>query len=712
MRLQAEEPVHASVARSPRRPPWTAIIAAIVVVLTAIVAIAAWRIEEPLRRYVERRVNESLTGYTVSIGALHLHIVGLAVELENVSMVQNARPSPPMLYLPSWRTSVEWRALLSLALVADTTFQRPNLYITLEQTEQEVEDKTKLTDRGWQDAVQAVYPLKINTFRIVDGTISYYDVGRVPPLEFEHVDFRATNIRNARSMPGTYPSPVQLRASVLGGSVTADGHADFLAKPYPTLDTNFDLQKANLVPMAPMVRRFDLVLSKGMVGASGRLVLETKQTTVSLDRVLLSEPAIEYVRDPRPEARQIEKAVVVATQAATEPGVRVAMQDVRVENGTFDLKVDALRSADGKMLIAQAKDLPPLRLEKLDLHATDISSERLPKRAPTRFELQTNILGDGRLGVKGTADLLAEPHATGTADIDLSNVRLDPFAGLARHWAFELSGGTLAAAARLDVGQEQTALLVHRITATDPSVSYVVKTQKDEERLDRAKRAATTPEAKPAFRLDVEDAGIGGGTFVYIREAATPPYRLALTHADVGVRGFSNQQSERRGSATLRGRFMESGKASIDATFASATKQPDFDMKVRLESVQLTELNDLLRATGGFDVVAGQFSFYSEITVQNGRVKGYVKPFFEGLDVYDRAQDKGKGIGKQAYEAMVGAAGTLLENRGSDQVATEADLSGPIEDPNAPSWQIVVGLVRNAFWRALLPGLDPSKARR
>ena len=82
---------------------------------------------------------------------------------------------------------------------------------------------------------------------------------------------------------GTYPSPIDLRASVLGGSLDADGHADFFAKPYPTLDTDFDLRKANIVPMAPMVRRFDLVVSKGMVGASGRLVLETKQTTVDLD---------------------------------------------------------------------------------------------------------------------------------------------------------------------------------------------------------------------------------------------------------------------------------------------------------------------------------------------------------------------------------------------------------------------------------------------
>ena len=215
MRLHAEGWLRPLETRSRRR--WVAVVATVVLALVVVAAVAVSRIEEPLRRYLERQVNESLTGYTATIGALDLHIVGLAVELENVTLVQNARPSPPVLYVPSWRTSVEWRSLLSLALVADTSFERPKVFITLDQTEQEVEDTTPVTDRGWQDAVQAVYPLKINTLRIVDGTISYYDVGTLPPLELEHVNFRATNIRNVRSDPGKYPSPIELSCAVLDG---------------------------------------------------------------------------------------------------------------------------------------------------------------------------------------------------------------------------------------------------------------------------------------------------------------------------------------------------------------------------------------------------------------------------------------------------------------------------------------------------------------
>jgi hypothetical protein len=43
---------------------------------------------------------------------------------------------------------------------------------------------------------------------------------------------------------------------------------------------------------------------------------------------------------------------------------------------------------------------------------------------------------------------------------------------------------------------------------------------------------------------------------------------------------------------------------------------------------------------------------------------------------------------------------------GDGELATRAELSGPVAHPQASTWQIVVGLLRNAFWRALVPGAD------
>jgi hypothetical protein len=41
-----------------------------------------------------------------------------------------------------------------------------------------------------------------------------------------------------------------------------------------------------------------------------------------------------------------------------------------------------------------------------------------------------------------------------------------------------------------------------------------------------------------------------------------------------------------------------------------------------------------------------------------------------------------------------------------DEVATKSDMSGPVENPQANTWQIIVKLVQNAFFNAILPGFE------
>ena len=46
----------------------------------------------------------------------------------------------------------------------------------------------------------------------------------------------------------------------------------------------------------------------------------------------------------------------------------------------------------------------------------------------------------------------------------------------------------------------------------------------------------------------------------------------------------------------------------------------------------------------------------------------------------------------------------MLRNQPRDQVATEVSLSGPLQDPNSNTLEIVLRLVQNAFFKAVLPG--------
>jgi len=117
-------------------------------------------------------------------------------------------------------------------------------------------------------------------------------------------------------------------------------------------------------------------------------------------------------------------------------------------------------------------------------------------------------------------------------------------------------------------------------------------------------------------------------------------------------------------------------------------------------------MNDVLRSYGDFDVSAGVFSLVTELHINNHTISGYIKPFFKDMQVYDRRTDKKRGFFHQMYEMMVGGVATLLENRSHQEVATKADIKGPVGNPETSTWQIIAELMKNAFFKAILPSFE------
>lgn len=502
------------------------------VVLLGLLAVGSLMIEEPLRRTLERRVNASLSGYTATIGRVDLRFTGFGIVLRDVTVVQNAMPNPPLAYLPEWTTSVQWRALLSGALVADTTFTRPELFLTFQQARAEAADSTPASEHGWQDAVTSIYPLEINHLRVVDAKLSYFDTGELPPIHITRLNVRAEDIRNVKSHPGRYPSPLDVRATL------ADG-------------TNFEF--------------------------------------------------------------------------------------------------------------------------------------------------------------RGRADFLAEPQATLKGRFDMEELALPPLAPALRHAAMSIKSGRVAAHGRVEQSRDQLRLAVDSVSLDDAHIEYLLEKPADRQALEDASKLATTPEAKPAMRLDVREAVIRNGLFAIQDRQSDPPYRVFLDRTAARVRDFSNQRDARRGSAVVDGRFQGAGPLHLDASFSPTAKKPDFALKLRVEDVDLTAMNDVLRAQAGIDVVKGRLSVYTEFTVRDGWMEGYVKPLFREMDVYDSQQDRDKNPLRKAYEAIVGGASSLLENRPREEVATVTNVSGPVENPRSSTLQVLLNLLRNAFIQAILPGLEPAR---
>jgi len=193
---------------------------------------------------------------------------------------------------------------------------------------------------------------------------------------------------------------------------------------------------------------------------------------------------------------------------------------------------------------------------------------------------------------------------------------------------------------------------------------------------------------------------------------ADPPYRLYVSNLALDVRDFSNH-GQRPTTMRASARFMGSEATAATGTFRRAGG-PDFDMTLEIEDTDLTRLNDLLRPYAKVDVVRGLFTFYAEARVRNGAVQGYAKPLFRDVEVYHPRQDVAKHPVRQLYERVVGGVARLLENRTPrKEIATRTEFKGPLGGGvKAGTLEAVVGLVQNAFFKAILPGFEGQLGRR
>jgi hypothetical protein len=179
-----------------------------------------------------------------------------------------------------------------------------------------------------------------------------------------------------------------------------------------------------------------------------------------------------------------------------------------------------------------------------------------------------------------------------------------------------------------------------------------------------------------------------------------------VTDGFLEARNFSNRNTLGAASVLLAGKFMGSGKLLAQAGLRPAAKGSDFDVVLKIDDAQIPSLNQLLRSYAHLDVAAGTFSFYAEARVKEGHINGYVKPLFKNIDIYDPRQDRDKNVFKKLYEKVAGGIAKMLKNKPRQEVATVTSISGPVEDLQANTMEIVGGLIRNAFFRAILPGFE------
>jgi hypothetical protein len=344
------------------------------------------------------------------------------------------------------------------------------------------------------------------------------------------------------------------------------------------------------------------------------------------------------------------------------------------------------------------------------LRAQDIRNIRSePGDYPSPVHAEARIFDRGRLTVDGHADLLAEPYAGIKGRVELAEIGLDYFRPVLQRSNILVTRGTFSGKGLVEYAPKFKKVDLEELRLDGLQAEYLYHKPKAavaKEAVKQTAEAAKEVSNDPGVVLHAREMKLTDATVGFRNKDATPNYRVFIANTNLTIENFSNQKSEGYGHAHLTGRFMGTGQTVADLVMRAENHGPDFSLNARIENTDLRTMNDVLRAHPKIDVASGVMSVYSEIVVKNGRVSGYVKPLFKDLDVYDKDQDEDKKLGAKLKEKAADVVAKVFKNRKRDEVATIAKLEGPLENPRASTWEVLVNIVRNAFFQAILPGFE------
>jgi hypothetical protein len=202
---------------------------------------------------------------------------------------------------------------------------------------------------------------------------------------------------------------------------------------------------------------------------------------------------------------------------------------------------------------------------------------------------------------------------------------------------------------------------------------------------------------------------------IHFRSFRTDPkVDVFLRDVELSVRNLTNSKDLSE-DLVARAEFsatpMNSGHVEGRLAIDPYADRPSFDLDCVLSGVSLKQFNELFRAYAGVDVERGKLDLVSELEAKNGSFHGYVKPFFEDVEVLHPEELDEQGPLRSLWEAFVGATAEVFENKSEQQVATRIPISGSVESPDVGFFATLGNVVRNAFVEAFVPALEHSVGR-
>ena len=367
------------------------------ILATLVVAlfIASFFLDDIVRTRTQAAMNQKLKGYHVALAHAHLQLVGGILTLNGLKVIQQAHPHPPVADVAMMRFHIQVKELFSRRIVADVLLSHPKVHIDQRQLVSEKSDKVPLRQKGWQDALAAAYPFKINRFTIQNGDVVYVQDAVNPPLHVANLNFTTDNIRNIHAPENVYPSRFHANLVIFGtGRATIDGHANFLEEPFPGARAQYTIANVPLSTFDPEIRQINIAVSGGRLSSNGLLEYSPKVTRVDVDNATIDGVGIGYVHAPatqQAEAQRVKETGKQIKKQNNRPAVHISVRELDITHSNF-LFTDKTANPNYKLFINDTD----IALKNLSNHQN---------QGPADLTLRGKFMGSGDTSVGG--DFLA-----------------------------------------------------------------------------------------------------------------------------------------------------------------------------------------------------------------------------------------------------------------------------------------------------------------
>ena len=367
---------------------------------------------------------------------------------------------------------------------------------------------------------------------------------------------------------------------------------------------------------------------------------------------------------------------------------------------TYPMEINRLEIHNGKAVYIAAKGDKPIRIDDIQARIDNIRNIRYPEETyPSSFQFQAVLFQTGRLKTSGRANFLRTPHAGVKGSYKIDNMELGRLKPVLQRFGIFLASGVFNADGEVEFSPDSRELLVRNLTVSQLKVDYIMDKSDQSPEKEEKNGKETMPLHYFVDTLEIEgEAGL-------VNKTVSPDYRLYITNFNLRITNLSDRFRKGGADVDLNGLFMGNGDTIMTGTFRETDTRPDFTLMTKIVGTNLTSLNPLFRAYAGLDVAAGSMTIYSDIKVANGRIDGFVKPFFTDVDIYSEHQEKRQDLLQQMYEGFVDVLADILENE-PREMATKVNLSGPLDKPDASTLEVLLYLIENAFFEALLPNFE------